>query len=112
MNLDTSEFRPQDINCPPRRKPPRPLPSLQPVSPDRDETPSLDNRNTQALPSIHKALGELHDFSPPSVHTMAPWDIEFEAIPNQTTVGHRSQQRPPIKKALDETDALELLVLE
>lgn len=109
INLDTSEFKPRDINCPPRRKPPRPLPSMQP---DRDGTISVDNDNTQALPSIYKPLSGLHNFSPPPAHTMSHWDVELEGISNQATVGCRIQQRPPIERELHETDTLELLVLE
>lgn len=116
INLDNSGFRPQDVNCPPRRKLPGGSASLQPVSRERDGTISLDNGNTQALPSVDNALGGLHDVytpPPPPAIIISPQDIELEDIPKQTFMRRRTQhQRPPLRRELDRTDKFDRLVLE
>lgn len=114
--MDNWEFRPQDVNCPPRRRRPVGLASLHPVSHDRDGTISLDNGNTQAVPSVDNALSGLHGLNPappPPVRIMPHRDIELEDILKQKVVGRGTyHQRPPLKRALDRTDTFERLVLE
>lgn len=107
ITLDTSGFRAQDTNCPPRRRAPRALASPQPVSHGRDGTISLDNSKTQALPSVDNALSGLHGFNtppPPPIHIIPDRDIIYADR-------HRPCPRSSLTKKLSMTDNFEGLML-